>query len=111
MVIMQFGGILSARTRRMSILNSNPLWGPRKNLAIFAGMIFSTLIAIVNLYGPGFQHVFDTAPIPGMFWGIPFAFAFGILCVDESRKLIVRSYPQVCGPASSDSTLCRTDII
>ncbi|KAH8826038.1 calcium ATPase transmembrane domain M-containing protein [Flagelloscypha sp. PMI_526] len=94
MVIMQFGGILSARTRRMSILNSNPLWGPRKNLAIFAGMIFSTLIAIVNLYGPGFQHVFDTAPIPGMFWGIPFAFAFGILCVDESRKLIVRSYPQ-----------------
>ncbi|KAH8795174.1 calcium ATPase transmembrane domain M-containing protein [Flagelloscypha sp. PMI_526] len=94
MVFMQYGGILSARNRRMSIIHSNPLWGPRRNLAILVGMTFTALIAIVNLYGPGFQHVFDTAPIPGMFWGLPFAFAFGILCIDETRKAIVRSYPQ-----------------
>jgi hypothetical protein len=30
-----------------------------------------------------------------MFWGIPFSFALGILCVDETRKLIVRTYPNV----------------
>jgi hypothetical protein len=41
------------------------------------------------------QRVFDTIPIPGMFWGIPFTFALGILAVDETRKLIVRTYPKV----------------
>ncbi|KAJ7777899.1 calcium ATPase transmembrane domain M-containing protein [Mycena maculata] len=94
MVFMQYGGLLSARNRRMSILNSNPLWGPRRNLAVPVGMVFTMLIAIVNLYGPGFERVFETAPIPGMFWGLPFAFAFGILCVDETMKLIVRTYPK-----------------
>ena len=59
-------------------------------------MLFrSVLIAIVNLYGPGLRKVFDTTPIPGMFWGIPFAFALGILAVDETRKLVVRTYPNV----------------
>ncbi|KAJ7470026.1 calcium ATPase transmembrane domain M-containing protein [Mycena galericulata] len=93
-VFMQYGGLLSARNRRMSILNSNPLWGPRRNIAVPIGMMFTALIAIVNLYGPGFENVFATTPIPGMFWGLPFAFAFGILCMDETRKLIVRSYPK-----------------
>lgn len=92
---MQYGGLLSARNRRMSILQSNPFWGPRRNIAVPIGMMFTMFIAIVNLYGPGFEHVFATTPIPGMFWGLPFAFAFGILCMDETRKLLVRSYPNV----------------
>ncbi|KAJ7833982.1 calcium ATPase transmembrane domain M-containing protein [Mycena leptocephala] len=94
MVFMQYGGLLSARNRRMSILKSNPFWGPRRNIAVPIGMMFTALIAIVNLYGPGFENVFATAPIPGMFWGLPFAFAFCILCMDETRKLVVRSYPK-----------------
>jgi hypothetical protein len=69
----------------------------------------------VNLYGPGFQvkfglfpeirygklichhvqRVFSTTPIPGMYWGLPIAFALGILIMDETRKLIVRRYPSV----------------
>ena len=31
-VFMQYGGLLAVRNRRVSILQSNPLWGPRKNL-------------------------------------------------------------------------------
>jgi sodium/potassium-transporting ATPase subunit alpha len=92
---MQYGGLLAVRNRRVSILQSNPLWGPRRNLAVPMGMIATALIAVVNLYGAGFHKVFLTAPIPGMFWGIPFAFALGILCMDETRKLIVRTYPKV----------------
>ncbi|KAI0746984.1 calcium ATPase transmembrane domain M-containing protein [Daedaleopsis nitida] len=92
-VFMQYGGLLAVRNRRVSLLQSNPLWGPRRNLVVPMGMIATALIAIVNLYGPGLQNVFNTTPIPGMFWGIPFAFAFGILTVDEVRKLLVRSYP------------------
>ncbi|KAG2084914.1 uncharacterized protein F5147DRAFT_527735, partial [Suillus discolor] len=56
--------------------------------------VATALIAVINLYGPGLQSVFNTTPIPGMFWGPPFAFALGILCVDETRKLIVRTYPK-----------------
>lgn len=98
MVFMQYGGLLAVRNRRVSILQSNPLWGPRQNLVVPVGMIGTALVAVVNLYGPGLQHVFGTTPIPGMFWGIPFAFALGILTVDETRKLVVRTYPNVSWP-------------
>ncbi|KAI0777815.1 calcium ATPase transmembrane domain M-containing protein [Trametes elegans] len=93
LVFMQYGDLLAVRNRRVSIFQSNPLWGPRRNLFVPLGMVATALIAVVNLYGRGFQDVFDTAPIPGMYWGIPFAFALGILMMDELRKLIVRTYP------------------
>lgn len=92
---MQFGALLAVRNRRVSLLESNPLWGPRRNLAVPLGMVATTLVAVVNLYGPGLQKVFTTTPVPGMFWGIPFAFAVGILAMDEGRKLLVRTYPNV----------------
>ncbi|TFK65891.1 calcium ATPase transmembrane domain M-containing protein [Pluteus cervinus] len=92
-VIMQYGGLLSVRNRRVSILHSSPLWGPRRNLVVVASMIGTVLIAVTNLYGPGLQKVFGTTPIPGKFWGLPFSFALGILLMDETRKLIVRTYP------------------
>jgi sodium/potassium-transporting ATPase subunit alpha len=58
-------------------------------------MIGTVLVAVTNLYGPGLQNVFGTTPIPGRFWGLPFCFALGILVMDETRKLIVRTYPKV----------------
>ena len=94
MVFMQYGNLLAIRNRRVSILNSNPLWGPRRNFAVPICMVGTALIAVINLYGPGLQKVFQTTPIPGMFWGPPFAFGLAILCVDEVRKVIVRIYPE-----------------
>ncbi|KAL4065659.1 hypothetical protein V8B97DRAFT_1141491 [Scleroderma yunnanense] len=93
MVFIQYGCLLAIRNRRVSLLHSNPLWGPRQNLFVPVGMVGTALIAVVNLYGPGLQKVFSTTPIPAMFWGPPFAFALGILCMDEARKAIVRAYP------------------
>jgi len=52
---MQYGGLLSVRNRRVSIFNSNPLWGPRRNLAVPAGMIATAMIAVANLYGKGLE--------------------------------------------------------
>ena len=46
MVFMQYGGLLAVRNRRVSILQSNPLWGPRRNLAVPAGMIATALIGL-----------------------------------------------------------------
>ncbi|KAI6118465.1 calcium ATPase transmembrane domain M-containing protein [Pisolithus sp. B1] len=93
MVFIQYGSLLAIRNRRVSILRSNPLWGPRRNLFVPVCMVGTALIAVVNLYGLGLQTVFSTTPIPGMFWGPPFAFALGILCVDEARKACVRARP------------------
>jgi len=94
MVFMQYGGLLSVRNRRVSILHSNPLWGPRRNFAVPLGMMATAAIGVTNLYGPGLQKVFGTTPIPGKFYGFPFAFALGILLMDETRKAIVRTYPK-----------------
>lgn len=58
-------------------------------------MIGTMLLAVINLYGGGIQRVFGTHPIPGMFWGIPFGIATGLLLMDETRKLLVRTYPKV----------------
>lgn len=95
MVLIQYGNLLAIRNRRVSLLQSNPFWGPRRNLIVPVGMVGTALVAIVNLYGPGLEKVFDTSPIPGMFWGPPFGFAVAVLMVDELRKLIVRTYPKV----------------
>jgi sodium/potassium-transporting ATPase subunit alpha len=105
---MQYGGLLSARNRRVSILQSNPLWGPRKNLAVPVGMTVTVLIGITNLYGPGLQRVFGTTPIPARFWGLPFCFALGILMMDEVRKLLVRTYPKASLPTSMLSKPARS---
>ncbi|KAG1848307.1 hypothetical protein DFJ58DRAFT_796452 [Suillus subalutaceus] len=90
----QCGTLLAVCNRRVSILHSNPLWGPRRNLLVLVGITGTILICIVNLYGAVFQRVFGTTPIPGMFWGLPFTFALGILLMDETRKAIVRKYPK-----------------
>lgn len=94
LVFGQYGGLLAVRNRRVSILQSNPLWGPRKNLIVPCGMVATALIAVVNLYGPGIQHVFGTTPIPGMYWGLSFCFPLVVLIMDELRKLLVRTYPK-----------------
>lgn len=109
MVFLQYGNLLAIRNRRVSLLQSNPLWGPRKNLFIPMGMVGTALIAVVNLYGRGLQKVFSTTPIPAMFWGPPFAFAVGTLCMDEARKAIVRGYPNVSLPPTLFAVRHGTD--
>ncbi|KAG2362612.1 hypothetical protein BDR07DRAFT_1484553 [Suillus spraguei] len=94
MAIGQCGTLLAVSNRRVSILDSNPLWGPRRNLVVLVGIIGTILICVVNLYGAAFQQVFGATPIPAMFWGLPFTFALGILLMDETRKAIVRNYPK-----------------
>lgn len=94
MVICQFGSLLAIRNRSVSILESNPLWGPRQNLMIFASMAGSIIVSLITLYGYWIQVIFVTAPIPVKYWFIPFGFAALILVVDETRKALVRAYPK-----------------
>ncbi|RKO88395.1 hypothetical protein BDK51DRAFT_16109 [Blyttiomyces helicus] len=50
-------------------------------------------VALMNLYGPAFQNLFGTTPVPTEFWFIPLGFAIGLVATDEIRKLIIRKYP------------------
>ncbi|PKY27748.1 calcium ATPase [Rhizophagus irregularis] len=94
LVIMQFGNLLSIRTRRRSIFQANPFSGPSKNLYLFGGMFISLITALIILHVPFFNNVFYTRPVPIQFYFIPLGFAAFIFVMDEMRKLLVRTYPK-----------------
>ena len=54
----------------------------------------SISIAIFVTMVPGIQSLFGTASIPLEFWFLPLPLALGILCMDEIRKVLVRSFPR-----------------
>lgn len=93
LVICQWGNVLSSRTRRLSITQANPLWGPNQNLYLFGSMLISLAITLIILYVPVFNDVLGTSPIPVQFWFIPFGWAAFIMVMDETRKLVARKYP------------------
>ncbi|KAJ3180632.1 hypothetical protein HK101_009947 [Irineochytrium annulatum] len=94
MIFLQFGGLLSVRTRRVSILQANPFWGPSRNVCVPLGMAVSVIFGCLNIYEPGIENLFGTARIPLKFWLLPMALGLGILVMDEVRKLCVRTFPK-----------------
>lgn len=95
LVIMQIGNLLSVRSKRMSLLQSDPLFCPaRRNLAICVGPAVSVAIAILVTEVHWFNHLFDTAHVPIRFWLIPIPLALGVIVLDECRKLLARSLPR-----------------
>ncbi|KAF7727226.1 hypothetical protein EC973_007924 [Apophysomyces ossiformis] len=93
LVICQWGNVLSTRTRRLSLVQANPLWGPNRNLYLFGAMLASLSIALIILYVPVFNVYLGTSPIPVKFWFIPFGWAAMIMVADETRKYLARTYP------------------
>ncbi|KAJ3167541.1 hypothetical protein HDU87_001490 [Geranomyces variabilis] len=93
MIFLQFGCVLAVRNRRVSILQANPFYGPRRNPVILVGMAVSVSFGLFFLYAPALQNLFGTTPIPAKFWFIPLGFGLAILLMDEIRKLVVRSFP------------------
>ena len=59
MIIMQYGGLLTIRNRHVSILNSNPLWGPCRNLAIPVAMLASAIIGIATCMDLVYREFFQ----------------------------------------------------
>ncbi|KAN0129017.1 sodium-potassium ATPase [Lactarius tabidus] len=91
LVVMQWGNLLSTRTRRSSILQQPPTWGV--NRTTIPAAICALAIGIFFSYIPVFQNVFQTSKIPAIHFFIPMSFALALLILDETRKLIVRKYP------------------
>jgi sodium/potassium-transporting ATPase subunit alpha len=94
LVILQLGNILSIRNKRMSILQADPIRKERRNPWLLLSAIISISIAIFVTQEPGLQSLFGTGAVPWEFWLIPFPLALGILLMDETRKVIVRTWPK-----------------
>ncbi|KAN0129016.1 cation transporting ATPase [Lactarius tabidus] len=91
LVVMQWGNLLSTRTRRSSIFQQPPSWGV--NRTTIPAAICALIIGIFFSYVPPFHNVFQTSDIPVKFFFIPMSFALALLVLDETRKLLVRKYP------------------
>ncbi|KAJ5457798.1 hypothetical protein N7475_009186 [Penicillium sp. IBT 31633x] len=98
LVIMQWGNVLSVRSKRMSILQADPIRPARRNPWLPLAILISLIIAIFVTEVPGIQNLFSTASVPIEFWCIPLGLAMGILCMDELRKVLVRMFPK--GPVA-----------
>jgi sodium/potassium-transporting ATPase subunit alpha len=101
LVILQWGNILSVRSKRMSILQADPIRKKRRNPWLPLAMLVALVIAIFVTEVPGIQTLFGTASVPLGYWFIPLALALGILLMDELRKLLVRVFPK--GPIAKIS--------
>ncbi|KAJ5717411.1 hypothetical protein N7488_003057 [Penicillium malachiteum] len=98
LVIMQWGNILSVRSKRMSLLQADPIRPARRNPWLPLAMLISLVIAIFVTEVPGIQSLFQTASVPIEYWFIPLGLALGVLVMDELRKVLVRSFPK--GPVA-----------
>lgn len=94
LVIMQWGNILSVRSKRMSIVQADPIRPARRNPWLPLAMLISLVIAIFVTEEPGLQNLFLTASVPIRYWFIPIGLAVGVLLMDELRKLLVRLFPK-----------------
>ncbi|OCF39005.1 hypothetical protein I317_07222 [Kwoniella heveanensis CBS 569] len=94
---MQFGNLLATRTRRLSIFQANPFAFSdenKRNYWIIPSMLSSLAFLFFFSYVPFFQHTFLTRGVPVEHIFIPFAFALGLLSLDETRKFFIRRYPK-----------------
>jgi sodium/potassium-transporting ATPase subunit alpha len=85
---------MAVRTRRWSIFQHPPLFNKKtQNWYLFPAILFALCMAILWLYIPQLGPILGTTPAPVEHWFLPMAFGLGILLMDETRKYIVRGYP------------------
>ena len=100
LVIMQWGNLLSVRSKRMSLIQADPIREERRNPWLPLSMVISLSIAVFVTEEPGLQSLFNTASVPLMYWFIPVGLAAGLLMMDEMRKVLVRKTFPMNGQAA-----------
>jgi len=102
---------MATRTRRLSIMQMPPL-GPHysRNLYLFPAIAFAvvivficetsrslhgmTLMIIIVCYIPFFQELIGSTTVALEHWFLPAAFGVVLLLLDETRKFVIRGWPQ-----------------
>lgn len=91
---MQWFNLLSTRTRRRSIFQQNPFWGPLRSLRLVPAMLVALVLACFVSYVPGLQTILATTGVPVEAFFLPMAYGIGMLFLDEARKYFVRTRPK-----------------
>jgi len=92
LVTMQFGNLLSTRTRTLSFFQQLPFKGESRNLRVFGAILGSLSMMLLLIEVPFFQTIFNVRSPPIQFWLLPWVFAAFLFCIDEIRKLVLRKY-------------------
>ena len=87
-VIVQWGGLLCVKTRKLSLLQQG-----LRNQMINLSLVVETIIAAIIIYTPGVQEVLGTTNVRVELWFIPMPFALACIVYDEIRKWIIRTHP------------------
>jgi len=93
LIVVQFGNLIGAKNQRAHIWQSNPLLGKSKNYFLIASIPISLVLAVIAVYVPALNSVFQTAPIEWEFWFLPLYFAFALFFLHEIRKLLWHYVP------------------
>ena len=93
-VVMQIANVFLCRSPHLSIFTLGPL----SNRLILVGVLAEVAIILLIVYTPLGNALFATAPLPSELWLLPVPFAFGILVLEEARKLIVRRRNEAAAP-------------
>jgi len=96
LVVVQFGNVMSVRTRTLSFFQHNPFYGINKNHKIFMAMICSIIITLIITLVPFFNHIFHTRPVQVRYYFIALSFGCLVFILDEIRKFFVRNFPNSC---------------
>ncbi|TNY23070.1 hypothetical protein DMC30DRAFT_444722 [Rhodotorula diobovata] len=81
---LEYGALLTVRTRRRSIAQQDPLFDPRtRNLRLFGAGAASLAL---GLFVPFFHRTFGTRPVPVEAFFLPLAYGVVLLALDEARK-------------------------
>jgi len=87
-VIVQWGGLLAAKTRKLSLFQQG-----MRNKAINYSLVAETLLAIFLIYTPGVQSVTGAVNIPALYWWPSMPFSLAQVVYDELRKYLIRTTP------------------
>jgi sodium/potassium-transporting ATPase subunit alpha len=93
LIVVQLGNLFGAKNQTTSIWKANPLVGPSRNLFLLASIPISLVAAVIAVYVPSLNKVFQTAPIEWEFWFLPLYFALGLFILHEIRKLLWSHVP------------------
>jgi sodium/potassium-transporting ATPase subunit alpha len=87
-VICQIGCGIACKTRMNSIVSQG-----FRNTVFNYGVFQEICLILALVYVPFLHAAFGTEPLEGPEWGIGVPFAIAILCYDESRKYLIRTFP------------------
>ncbi|KAJ8923103.1 hypothetical protein NQ315_001656 [Exocentrus adspersus] len=87
-VITQIADLLICKTRKLSLLEQG-----MSNHVLNAGLLFEIVLAVIVVYCPYINSVFQMEPVEAYVLVPALPFAFGIILYDECRKYLIRKYP------------------